>query len=601
MPFDTTASTTVATVRGPLTVATLGTLRAYFNTQQHCPSAAHWDALGDIATTLEGMADGTCNSQVFLSAIDPGVGKSQTTLHFARALMASPDHSHVGMIVCVGRITEAVTMAHALAAHRDRLAVLTGDDTANVLGRSDPTSAQVLITTQQRIERATEGKDFAGVAAFHFDGEARQVRVWDEAWLPGMVVSVDHDELAALLKPARKVSQDFRDGLRAFAAVLEDSQTGSLIDVPDWLQLYGVTLPDLLDALPGGNTGLRDDERAAATSIFTLAGRTAGVWKDNHSGSAFLSYRETLPKDLAPLLVLDASGRVRQTYADMANHRGLVPLRAAVKDYAPLTVHHWKTGGSKTAFGKRGAELVKGIADTIMTKPTERWLVVAHMRGSKVGDVERAIRKSIPAGVGSNVAIITWGTHVATNEYADVGNLVLAGTLFMRPSHYVGLTHLAQDRPTAGGFATTEEVRKTTQGEHANFVLQAICRGRVRKSDDDKCLPMDAYVIAASTSGIAAALPSIFPGCTVVDWRPITQTTASGKLKDAINYVRGRIATGDTWVGLAAVRAELGMNSTSFKATVTASPLWAAAMKAMALVDCAGPRNAKGLGISVGT
>jgi len=596
MPFDTIS----ATMRGPLATATLGTLKTYFTAHQHNPSGDHWNALGDIATTLEAMADGTCEPRVFLSAIDPGVGKSQTTLHFARALLASQDHRGIGMIVCVGRIAEAEAMAQALADHRDRLAVLTGDDTANALGCADPTTAQLLITTQQRIERNADGKDFADVAAFRFNGTVRQVRVWDEAWLPGLVVSVDHDEIAALLKPARRVSQDFRDGLRAFAAELEASQTGSLIDVPDWPRLYGVTLQDILEATSGGRGGLRDDERAAATGVFTLAGRTAAVWKDNRTGSAFLSYRETLPKDLAPLLVLDASGRVRQTYADMIDHRGLVPLRAAVKDYGPLTVHHWKMAGSKTAFGKQGAELVRGIAETIMTKATERWLVVVHKRGGKVRDVEAALRKSIPAAVGSLVSIITWGNHMATNDYADVGNLILAGTLFMRPSHYVGLTHLAQDRPTAGGFAPDADVRKTTEGEHANFVLQAICRGRVRKSADEKCLPMDAYIIAAPSSGIAGALPAIFPRCSVVAWRPTTQTVASGKLKEAIAFVRARIAAGATWVGLAEVRTALRMNDGSFKTTVMASPLWAATLQALALVDCAGPRKARGLAHSVG-
>ena len=36
------------------------------------------------------------------------------------------------------------------------------------------------------------------------------------------------------------------------------------------------------------------------------------------------------------------------------------------------------------------------------------------------------------------------------------------------------------------------------RGEHAHMILQALCRGRMRKSDGAKCLPMDAYVIASS-------------------------------------------------------------------------------------------------------
>src|ERR1700758_2172376 len=95
-----------------------------------------------------------------------------------------------------------------------------------------------------------------------------------------------------------------------------------------------------------------------------------------------------------------------------------------------------------------------------------------------------------------NVSFIPWGNHVATNEYVDVPDLILAGTLFMKPSHYVALTHLAQDRPTDAGFAPDDAVERTTLGEHANLILQAVCRGRVRKSNGAQCLPMDAYLIA---------------------------------------------------------------------------------------------------------
>ena len=78
-----------------------------------------------------------------------------------------------------------------------------------------------------------------------------------------------------------------------------------------------------------------------------------------------LTYRDTLPDDLAPLLVLDASARVRQTYRWMEQRRGsVVRLTPATKNYEPLTIHTWQTSGSKSGFGKNGDALTKGIADT---------------------------------------------------------------------------------------------------------------------------------------------------------------------------------------------------------------------------------------------
>jgi hypothetical protein len=91
---------------------------------------------------------------------------------------------------------------------------------------------------------------------------------------------------------------------------------------------------------------------------------------------------------------------------------------------------------------------------------------------------------------------------MATNVFASTPNVILAGTLFMRDSYYTALTHLAQDRDVSPGLIGQADVDRTMRGEHANLVLQALCRGRVRKSDDARCLPMTAYVIASTLSGI---------------------------------------------------------------------------------------------------
>jgi len=87
-----------------------------------------------------------------------------------------------------------------------------------------------------------------------------------------------------------------------------------------------------------------------------------------------------LPKGIEPILVLDASARVRSTYAQWQEKRGgIVQLRPAPKRYDNLTVHVWDRSGSKGAFRMKGAELVEGIAETINSKPEgEGWLVIGH-------------------------------------------------------------------------------------------------------------------------------------------------------------------------------------------------------------------------------
>jgi hypothetical protein len=286
-----------------------------------------------------------------------------------------------------------------------------------------------------------------------------------------------------------------------------------------------------------------------------------------------LDYRETLPPDLAPMVILDASGRVRETYRDIEAGRGtLVRLRTARKDYSPLTVHVWRTGGGKTAFTKSGATLAAGIAKTIDTRPAERWLVVCHRPDSRVGNVADAVRELLTATPADNVSFITWGSHSATNEYADVPNVILAGTLFYRGSHYEALKRLAAGRPASAGAVTPTEMRDTALGEHAHLILQALCRGAVRKCDNERCHPANAYIIASARSGIAEALPDIFPGCRVVSWSPMPKPLA-GDVAETCDYVERWAKTakpGDTLL-FQVVRRDLGISANRFKDTVRRS------------------------------
>src|SRR5262249_44930766 len=157
------------------------------------------------------------------------------------------------------------------------------------------------------------------------------------------------------------------------------------------------------------------------------------------------------------------------------------------------------------AFSTNGDQLAAGIAKTIDTKPDQRWLVVVHRRDGKVGDVAREVRSLMTAPQG-NVEFITWGAHMATNDFVDVRNVILAGTLFFRPSFYEALKRLAAGRSANEGTVSKEELERTMVGEHAHAILQALCRGAVRRCDGERCHPCDAYVIASVRSGIPDAL-----------------------------------------------------------------------------------------------
>lgn len=551
-------------------------LRLYFDVRNHRPSLAQWDALADLAGTLEDMANGKAEPRFYLSSLDPGVGKSQTLIHFVDVLLSSPLHEHVGVLLCVSRLSEVGRMVNDIGIPPAMLCVRTSDEALNALGKAEADEARVVITTQQMVERRLAQRTFTEAGLFTYRGEPRAVRVWDEAFLPGQPITLATDNLAFILRRLTALSSDLRADVLAIFNEVEKLPTGATYVVPDFVDKFPkVSLNDAL-ALTEASGGteaeriFRDDERAALSSLWFISGKRVSIRRDGKFGGALIDYKETLPIDLAPMVILDASGRVRATYRDMEDSRGMVKrLRSAPKNYGPLTVHTWLTGGGKSAFAAKGDKLIAGIAKTIDSKPNERWLVVCHRKDGRVGDIAASVSALLVDTPKDNVRFVTWGNHSATNEFADVPNVILAGTLFYRGSYYEALKRLAAGRPATAGKVSDAELRETELGEHAHLLLQALCRGAVRKSDGDKCHPTNAYVIASVRSGIPAALPTVFPGCKVVRWSPVRRSL-KGDAAAACDYI-GQWATGadpGDVLPFRLIQRDLGIDKDTFKDTI---------------------------------
>jgi hypothetical protein len=147
--------------------------------------------------------------------------------------------------------------------------------------------------------------------------------------------------------------------------------------------------------------------------------------------------------------------------------------------------------------------------------------------------------------------------------------VILAGTLFYRGSYYEALKRLAAGRPAEVGGVSESELRETELGEHAHLILQALCRGAVRKSNGDQCHPAHAYVIASVRSGIPAALPTIFPRCKVVRWSPVPRSL-KGHAEAAAEFICRWAKTarpGDV-LPFRLIQREVGVAAPVFKDTV---------------------------------
>ena len=102
--------------------------------------------------------------------------------------------------------------------------------------------------------------------------------------------------------------------------------------------------------------------------MWLLAGNKVRVHRDVHAGTTAITYRENLPGEFAPLLILDAGGELAMTYHAWGEGRGnLRQLASVTKTYRNLTTHFWDHRAGKSAHrdNKLIDELAAGVADAV--------------------------------------------------------------------------------------------------------------------------------------------------------------------------------------------------------------------------------------------
>lgn len=515
---DNAPSRPMAQNHSSLSTVTIDCLKRYFTSVGHSPSPSMWEALSDQVGAMEAMANGTALPSLYLSSLDPGVGKTQALYAFVRNLVRSPAHTGVGVLICLGRLEEVRSFVEGMNAFgampQTAVAVMTSNPTLNGLGHPVPQEAQVLVTTHQRLEQM-RGRRLSEAAAFSFRGKPRAVRVWDESFLPARAVVLNTDAIGGLLETLSTINHDLRNRIMAMVNEIEGLSDNSTYTVPDFVTDYRIRLPKVVRALGRkASTRLKD----AADDLWHLSGRTVSVRCGNRDGWALVDYRDSLPPDLASMLILDASGRVRATYDDMEARGLLVRLKSAVKRYDNLTVHLWNKGGGKSSFALNGEALCKEVARMVLTRPKEPWLVIVHKPHPSGGDYKRLICQHLK-GADADVEFLTWGNHMATNAYVNRPNVILAGTLFYGTAQYEALKRSVTGQRASDAGVSVDAIAKVKAGETMHHLLQALCRASVRRCVNDGCAPCNAFVIGNSRHGFHAALAEAFPGATMNAWQ----------------------------------------------------------------------------------
>src|SRR5262245_63366075 len=233
---------------GDLTDAAEASMVAAFARQGHRPSDTMLAALRDALDNMEAQANGTAEAgTIYLSALDCGVGKTTAVRHFLGALVASPAHDHVSVLVCVGRLdqlAEAVDeIVEAAALHPSEWAILTSDKALNARTSTPPEQARILFTTHARVElRCRSHQSGSTVADFHYQGRPRTVKLWDESAVPGKPITIPWMTVGGLARVFRRRFPALSRALESLAMDILGQSEGATVQVPDFEEQYGVDL-----------------------------------------------------------------------------------------------------------------------------------------------------------------------------------------------------------------------------------------------------------------------------------------------------------------------------------------------------------------------
>jgi hypothetical protein len=306
-------------------------LRERFASYGHFPSEDHWKGLAAVAQAIEDMAEGRAECEYSYSSLATGMGKTSVLLEAIRQMRKDPAYAEVGIVVFCSRLDQIERMIAELNLPRVEFAVETGQANMdlNQRGRgrfnrngkwvSEHQQAPILFTTQAKLLTVVALRFSDEFESFwRFNNRPRQVRVWDEAVMPAKPLVLTPNQILELASQLDLLRESrAADELRAVTAELQEAAAanGKTFGLPSFEWFWSIESPE---AIP-----LFDELDSPGNILFRMAGRLVRLFRDPSSSAGdgtTITYRELLPKDLAPMLILDASGDLRVTYKACRRH-----------------------------------------------------------------------------------------------------------------------------------------------------------------------------------------------------------------------------------------------------------------------------------------
>lgn len=467
------------------------------------------EAIHKMLHALESGLTGTLEDAYHLSPIDTGLGKSLSVATFLRCWKAQGFTPASSVLIGLSRLKEIPSYLTASGLLREDVAVLTSDRELNALGvpEGQHGDAPVMFTSQQMIERRTRGRLFAEASEFHFHGQPRSLRIWDESLIPAEPLVLRVDELAGLPSALRHHSPELTDRIVRFLTDVWRRKDGVCAEVPG----------DFANLIEASSKPTDQRTGAALETLGRLSGSTVHMLDAGQGDMHMAGSSPPLPADFAPVVILDASGRVRETYRIWETTTGnLRRLPTAVKDYSNLSINLWEHAVGQEAMRRAGTKegVAQAIADAIDQQESEEdWLVIHY----KDHPIEDQLRHAVQRDMDGKLHFLHWGDHHGTNAYEHCRNVVLIGQLTYGaasyPAYAIASGAQAPLRPD-------KVFRAIKSGEYRHNLLQALTRASVRHSDGGLAGSCRAFIIASPGTEARELLSDTFPRCTIETWRP---------------------------------------------------------------------------------
>ncbi len=467
----------------------------------------------NLTDVLKGLLSGDLSNPVLhLAFFDPGSGKTSSVCSFLQSWKASGFKPDNGALIVLATHKEILSCIQASGLDPADYGVLIAKDKAlPEMGNPDIDGTPVLFTTQEKLRHLCSGRSFAEVALLHYAGRPRQLRVWDEAFLPSVPTILRKDSLLQPLEKLRPLAPETASLVDALGDSLSADRAGELVQVPAEAAIAQGVLKSTL--------GAHEAERWAP--LKDLAGTAALIVNDGGNGVSLVGAGRSIPADFAPALILDASGRVRETYKALEAQGIIQPLPVEPKSYSRLTVHHWHRAASRSTLKDEGAraEVLEAARAVIDAHPEEDWLVI-HPKGRDEDNIFREL--STKATRPDRLSSVHWGAHHGTNDFRHIRKVMVLG-LWHRPRPYYQALQIAAGVPLSD-IADCEALDTFIAGEHRHDLLQGVCRASVRQwGTDGTCGACEVYLIGRLGSGVESGrelLLETFPGAEICSWVP---------------------------------------------------------------------------------